>query len=684
MGLIVDMTKGFLKPLLIKLNNFIGVNTKTIYKPSDPAIKQIMSLTDDDELTNAYKQLPTVYACINSKARNISNVPFRITRQGSDNILENVPITNLFENPNPYMSKYQFFESLVVNLESGGNYYIYPEGMINGVPINLWSFAYQYVSEIYNSGKFIGYKVRWGKNSMRFQIDELIHNMYYNPDSNVRGLSPMSSLSLPNDIKYNAMLYSKRFYENDATPPIVYEQDKPYTPTQKQQLKHELIESRKGVNKSHKALLLDDGWKAKSISLSTKDIQMLDTLKMTVNDVCMVFKVPKSELSIYDDINYATALSQDRSFWQKTLIPLGKMIEDNLNQRLLNPLGYRGYFDYKGLDAINYAILEKVEAAKGLYQIGFTGNEINDRLNLGFDEKPWRDEPFQRFMPLTTEEKILRDITPEVKQIPERITIEEMAKAQRAVVWKNLYSRVRGTVIKAAASMRKYFLNVQKKIKDKMTKSFEIVELELKTNREVEELLQEAIKEVSDEKLRRYMEKHIEEAIEKGLESIELEFALGEDVVRQLINERLTKIKGINETLRIDLRKKLADAVQEGLPEKERTKIVLETIDGVFANAKSRAKTIARTETHAAYMDSRYEKMNLSEPIGKMWITARDTNVRDLHEPLDGETVAWNEYFSNGLLRPHDPSGSAEEVINCRCDLVTIHDTEEFEQRRSQ
>jgi len=34
---------------------------------------------------------------------------------------------------------------------------------------------------------------------------------------------------------------------------------------------------------------------------------------------------------------------------------------------------------------------------------------------------------------------------------------------------------------------------------------------------------------------------------------------------------------------------------------------------------------------------------------------------------MDGETRPFNEPYSNGLMYPGDPGGSAEEVINCRC-----------------
>ncbi len=58
------------------------------------------------------------------------------------------------------------------------------------------------------------------------------------------------------------------------------------------------------------------------------------------------------------------------------------------------------------------------------------------------------------------------------------------------------------------------------------------------------------------------------------------------------------------------------------------------------------------------------------EVMWKMWMSRRDGKVRHTHAVADGQTVRANETYSVGdseLQFPGDPSGSAAEVINCRC-----------------
>ena len=53
--------------------------------------------------------------------------------------------------------------------------------------------------------------------------------------------------------------------------------------------------------------------------------------------------------------------------------------------------------------------------------------------------------------------------------------------------------------------------------------------------------------------------------------------------------------------------------------------------------------------------------------IVKQWDATLDGRTRDSHRRVDGEIRELDEKFSNGLMFPGDPSGSAAEVINCRC-----------------
>jgi SPP1 gp7 family putative phage head morphogenesis protein len=101
---------------------------------------------------------------------------------------------------------------------------------------------------------------------------------------------------------------------------------------------------------------------------------------------------------------------------------------------------------------------------------------------------------------------------------------------------------------------------------------------------------------------------------------------------------------------------------------------IQKTVRGAFNTSLSRSTTIARTEVGSITTRARFVAMREAGVSKHEWISARDKNVRESHEKVDGEIVEIGEEFSNGLRFPLDPEGEAEEVINCRCDVAPVSD----------
>jgi SPP1 gp7 family putative phage head morphogenesis protein len=124
--------------------------------------------------------------------------------------------------------------------------------------------------------------------------------------------------------------------------------------------------------------------------------------------------------------------------------------------------------------------------------------------------------------------------------------------------------------------------------------------------------------------------------------------------------------------VRAGIKRSITQSLVQGQGIREMSQGITKSLE---KNANNAAR-IARTETTGIMNKARVKSMAYAETKGfeiqKKWQTGGDDRVRDSHATMDGETVKNDKAFSNGLMYPGDQSGSAEEVINCRCASVEV------------
>ena len=273
------------------------------YSMKDPYLAKIFGSGAEDNLTDPYSQISVVYAAVRAKAVNVAQVPFRVYPKDGDEEITRGPIVNLFNYVNPYSSKYQLWESVVTLLDTTGEAAVLldPE-VVDNIPVALWPFHKNNMTPKKQGGAVIGWEVKVNGTTQFFGNDEVIFNKYYNPHDQVRGLSPLSAAQLSLDAEWGAVNYNQDFFEKGTTVGAVYQTDDSLNDEQFKRLKNELIGARQGSSHMHEALLLDGGVKLSNLRPSNRDMEFLELRKFTREEIAMIYHVPKSELSLYEDI----------------------------------------------------------------------------------------------------------------------------------------------------------------------------------------------------------------------------------------------------------------------------------------------------------------------------------------------------------------------------------------------
>lgn len=121
----------------------------------------------------------------------------------------------------------------------------------------------------------------------------------------------------------------------------------------------------------------------KQISLSSTDMQFLESRKFTVIEICRFFSVPPTFVYADTSNNYKTVEQADVDFLSHTLNPLLRNIEIELRRKLIPPElchKYKFKFDRRELFACDLNGMMNYGAK--LLQLGTTVNEVRRMNNL--------------------------------------------------------------------------------------------------------------------------------------------------------------------------------------------------------------------------------------------------------------------------------------------------------------
>ena len=272
--------------------------------------------------------------------------------------------------------------------------------------------------------------------------------------------------------------------------------------------------------------------------------------------------------------------------------------------------------------------------------------------------------------------KITIEVCQKIEKAMDGNKIEEekkYTKDQKEILWKEFDERLKGWDKKWKSMMKGLWSQqknraLEKLDKTNLGKTVKSSELDLLDfEKEVKIFIKKAtpvIKTIVEEAGNIALE-------QVGEKSIKKDFDISDPITAKFIEDKAMQFgEVVNETTIKKLKITLAEGVLEGESIAELKKRVEELFESFY---KGRAKTVARTEVLSANnagTNFGYKQSGIVKK--KEWLSTLDSRTRDSHAGMNGEAVALGKDFSNGLEYPGDPSGSPEEIINCRCTTIPV------------
>lgn len=578
------------------------------YASSD--INKKIDKTEDETLIKSIEADAWVYSAVYKLATSVARLPFKIFNIENDGSLLDItrePEFRVFINPNPWFTRFDFWEATTVYLESVGRCF-WELVRDNSNNINeMYPLKPSQMEPVKDRKKFIvGWKYTLANGKViDFEVEEVVFLRYFDPDNPYQGLSPLKAGANSVAIDIFSQSYSLDFFKNSGRPDGILTYDSELNDDDYDRIRTNWDKSHSTAGgKGHRVAIVEQGMDYKSIATTQKDADFIKQRKLSRDEILAVFGVPPATVGVFESAIKANAEVQERMFWTETMIP--KLI--------------------KMAEMVRLAMKPMLDASPKY--------DFN-RIFTSFD---------------TSQVHILMEALREHEdKLIEHVKNGSMSRNEARQILNAMYGNV--ITLKDFDGGNKILLpnNVENEIGETSPTEAELNKSELK--------------------LIKQEEVEIEIPLAFTIESVAALEVL--DVKPMLVktsvasNERVRRIvsDGLNQGLDIkDMQDQIFDEFKSsGDFSINRTTTIARTETTQTANVATldsykQSKVVEEKE----WLTSRDLKVRPATKFDK-----------GDHRILDGESVKLDATFSNGLMYPGDQSGAPEENVNCRCTMLS-------------
>lgn len=323
--------------------------------------------------------------------------------------VEEHPLINLLNNPNPYMSRGVIWSLVVIYYYLAGNAYLYKAraetGLLQGAVTELWPLPPERMrvipGDMSQGEPFVkGYEYRVGNQTQVFPAEDVMHFKTRNPMNPYYGLPPLTAIMERVAIDNYMRTFLRTFYEKGGSGPGAI-----LSTTQKlQQADKDDIRDRfktlfGGVSGMHETLILDNGestYTQMGLARGLRDALPKEIDAVNEARIAMAFGIPGSILGLligYESSSYANKRQDWQVLWDVVMTPLLSDFDDVLNLSMVPEFAGidEVFFDLSDIRALQEDVDALHERARSNVQAGIWTHDFA-RTVTGVDAAAPDDE----------------------------------------------------------------------------------------------------------------------------------------------------------------------------------------------------------------------------------------------------------------------------------------------------
>ena len=298
------------------------------------------------------------------------------------------PVQRLLDVPNPFWTRGDLWRATETYLGLWGSAYWGLERDETGEPFEIWPLRSDRMRVVPDPDRYIkGFVyVGQGQQLIPYVPEDIVWIHYFNPLDEYAGLSPIAPLRLSADMGLDALRASRNSLTNDSAPGLLLETTDTPTDDEVKEF-YDRWESRfRGPERARRPALLSAGMTATTLGFSPRDMEYIQSLRWSLEDVARVYGVPNPMLGDVERITFSNFATARKVFWEDTVVPQLIFYQEALQQMLLPHFGDPSLFvefDLSVVEALRENENDKAKRRQMYVGAGImTVNEARRELGL--------------------------------------------------------------------------------------------------------------------------------------------------------------------------------------------------------------------------------------------------------------------------------------------------------------
>ena len=293
------------------------------------------------------QSVSAVYACVQAIAETTASLPLILFRRGEDGDRERAADHPLYrvlhDMANPEQTALEFREYMQAAVLLKGNAFARIVRGYDGQVRELWPLNPDNV-QVRRTPSGLVYEHSKEGVLTRLLSHEVLHLRHRLGDDGVLGVSPIAAARGVVELAIAENQHGVSTFTNGAKLLGVLKFPGKLKPEQRQAIGASWASQHAGAANAGRTAILEEGVDFQALSMSLEDASWIEARKLSVIEVCRLFRVPPSIVGAMEQSNYSNSVEMARQFATQTLRRHLVMWEQAIAAKCLTDAGRRAYF----------------------------------------------------------------------------------------------------------------------------------------------------------------------------------------------------------------------------------------------------------------------------------------------------------------------------------------------------